>query len=47
MAHLLETMGRIPEAISHYEDALRDSPNNDAARQALARLKNGKPPGAE
>ena len=47
IAHLLESMGQIPEAISHYQDALLDNPNNNAAREALERLKNGKPSGAE
>jgi hypothetical protein len=47
IAHLLETQGQIPEAISHYQEALLDNPNNAGAREALARLKNGKPAGQE
>ena len=47
IAHLLETQGQISEAISHYQEALLDNPNNGAAREALERLKNGKPAGPE
>jgi tetratricopeptide (TPR) repeat protein len=47
IAHLLESMGQIPEAISHYQEALLDNPNNNAAREALERLKNGKASGTE
>jgi hypothetical protein len=47
IAHLLETQGQVPEAISHYQEALLDNPNNDAAREALERLKNGKSAGPE
>ncbi|HEX4140474.1 MAG TPA: tetratricopeptide repeat protein [Candidatus Methylacidiphilales bacterium] len=47
LGHLLEKMGRIPEAISHYQEAILINPNNDDARQALERLKNSKPAGAE
>ena len=47
IAHLLEAQGQISEAISHYQEALLDNPANDAAREALARLKNGKPTGQE